>query len=136
MDKEYDYVDYFYGKFHGRVAIGVGYNQNMSEIYPLVFQNADGESIGIVALGFLPDKKKVVYIYHLGAFVSRCGDGSEILRELCRQADKFNICLRVGAVFMANGKDPEMAHNRLIQWYRRFGFKGDAGLLRYPCNNP
>ncbi|MBL7180175.1 MAG: hypothetical protein ABIK98_08320 [Pseudomonadota bacterium] len=137
MDKEYDYVDHLYKKYQGRVAIGVGYNQNLSEIYPLVFQNSDGESIGIVALGVIPNEKSVVHIYHLGAFISRRGDGSKILKELCRQADIFKIYLSVSAVFMPNGKDPQMDTKRLIKWYESFGFKGDSGLLRKPkTNNP
>jgi hypothetical protein len=34
MDQEHDYVTYFYEKYDGRVAIGVGYDQSLSEIYP------------------------------------------------------------------------------------------------------
>jgi hypothetical protein len=132
MGRETEYVNYFYGKYHGRVAIGVGYNQDLSEIFPFVFQNANGDSIGIVALGVLPEENKLVYIYHLGAFISKHGSGSIILKELCQQADRVGIRLSVSAINLANGKDPRMKAERLKKWYKSFGFKGDSGLIRNP----
>lgn len=132
MGRENDYVNHFYEKYHGRIAIGVGYKQDLSEIYPFVFQNINGESIGIVALGVLPDENNMVYIYHLGAFISRHGNGSVILTELCQQADNFGIHLSVGAIHMSNGKDPLMETKRLIRWYESFGFMGESGLIRNP----
>ena len=51
MDQEHNYVMYFYKKYEGRIAIGVGYDQDLAEIYPFVFEDTDGKSIGIVALG-------------------------------------------------------------------------------------
>ena len=51
MNQEHDYVNYFYQRYKGRVAIGVGYGQDLSEIYLFVFENADGKAIGIVASG-------------------------------------------------------------------------------------
>lgn len=132
MGNEKDYVDYFYEKYPGRVAIGVGYGQDLTEIYPLVFINIGGDAIGIVAMGVLPDEKKAVYIYHIGAFNPGRGNGSTILKELCRQADKFNICLRASAIILLNGQHPEMNTKRLSGWYKSFGFEDDAGLLRNP----
>jgi hypothetical protein len=132
MEKENQYVNYFYEKYQGRVAIGVGYGQNFSEIFPFVFINTAGDAIGIVALGVIPESEDIVYIYHLGAFISGCGHGSTILKELCHQADRFNICLSVSAISMPNGKDPSMGKEQLTQWYESFGFTGDSGLLRKP----
>ncbi len=51
MNQEHAYVNYFYQKYEGRVAIGVGYGQDLSEIYPFVFEDTDGNAIGIAALG-------------------------------------------------------------------------------------
>ena len=135
MSKANDYVNHFYRKYQGRIAIGVGYNENLTEIYPIVFQNSEGESIGIAALGAIHDKNKMVYIYHLGAFESRCGNGSLILKELCDQADAFDVSLKASAVVLPNGKDPAMTTRQLIEWYKRFGFKNNAGLLREPKND-
>ena len=132
MNKETDYVDYFYNKYQGRVAIGVGYNMDMSEIFPMVYQTSDEESIGIVALGVIENDKNVVHIYHLGAFISRQGDGSRILKELCHQADEFDICLSVSAVVMPNGRKNQMKDKQLERWYKSFGFAGEEGLLREP----
>jgi len=127
-----DYVRYFYNKYQGRVAIGVGYTEALAEIYPLVFKNEDKESIGIVAIDAIPNEERIVYIYHLGAFESQCGNGSIILQELCEQADKFNITLKVSPIVMPNGKEPAMATDQLVVWYEKFGFRGSSGLLRLP----
>lgn len=135
MKIENDYVDYFYKKYQGRVAIGVGYNQDITEIYPLVYQTPCGKPIGIVALDVINNEKTVVHIYHLGAFISGQGNGSQILHELCRQADNFNIYLSVSAIEMPVGGKPQMGGKHLTRWYKSFGFKGDAGLLRKPCES-
>ena len=55
-----------------------------------------------------------------------------ILKELCYQADKFDIILSLSAVFSPNGIDPIMDTKRLVQWYERFGFTGESGLSREP----
>jgi hypothetical protein len=127
-----NYINRFYEKYGGRVAIGVGYNPDLSEIYPLVFKNHAAESIGIVALGATLDEHRTVYIYHLGAFEPRNGNGTRILQELCDQADKFGVALKASAIVTPNGKDDDMTTDQLEKWYRKFGFKGDAGLLRKP----
>jgi len=65
MNQEHDYVNYFYEKYEGRVAIGVDYDQNLSEIYPFVYEDIAGKSIGIVALGvYRWDSISYVHIYH------------------------------------------------------------------------
>jgi hypothetical protein len=135
MNKEYKYVEYFYDKYRGRVAISVGYGPNLSEIFPFVFINTEGDAIGIVALGVVPELEDKVYIYHLGAFLSKHGHGSIILKELCHQADRFNIRLSVSPIVMPNGKDPTMENGQLTEWYQNFGFKGSSGLLRKPNIN-
>ena len=132
MDKENQFVDYFYDRYQGRVAIGVGFGQDLKEIFPFVFIDTEGYAIGIAALGSMEDTKRFVYIYHLGAFIPRHGNGSVILKEICRQADIYKISLSVAAISMKNGKDPLMDTECLIEWYGQFGFKGDAGLLRKP----
>ncbi|WP_022665882.1 YkgJ family cysteine cluster protein [Desulfospira joergensenii] len=132
MAREMDYVDYFYQKYRGRVSLGVGYHQNLSEIYPFIFQNVHGKPIGIVAMGAVSNGEKAVHIYHIGSFVTRQGKGSQILQELCRKADCFNIHLSVSPVFMPNGKDPHMNYGLLTEWYEKFDFKGEANLLRSP----
>lgn len=131
--KEFEYVDYFYGKYQGRVALGVGYDQNFSEIYPFIFQNAYGHPIGIVAMGIVDTGEKLnVHIHHIGAFITQKGAGSLILNELCRKADCFNIRLGVSPVYMPNGTDPQMDFDRLSEWYNRFNFKGESYLMRTP----
>ena len=132
MDKEKKYVEFFYEKFSGRISLGVGYNNDLTEIFPFVFEK-DGTPLGIVAIGAISNGMELVNIYHIGAFRPKLGDGSFILKELCNQADRFNITLSVSAIFMPNGKDPVMESDKLTNWYKGFGFKGDDGLVREPA---
>ena len=132
MQNEKAYVDYFYDNYKGRVAIGVGYNNQITEIYPLVYQTVNGSSIGVVALDVVEHDEKWVHIYHIGAFVTRQGDGSKILEELCLQADGYNISLGVSPIVMPNGTGSQIGDAQLVKWYQRYGFKGEAGLLRQP----
>lgn len=131
MNKEDRLVAYFYESYEGRVPIGVGYHQDITAIYPLVFENSAGASIGLIALGVSAHAKRVVHIYHLAAFISGCGSGSEMLSELCRQADDFDVDLSVSAVVKPNGNKLQISTPKLVQWYKRHGFKGDdTHLLR------
>jgi hypothetical protein len=132
MNKGDAYVGYFNERYDGRVAISVGYSDKMAEIYPIVFQNSAGESIGIVALDVLEETKDTVHIYHLGAFIAKMGHGSTMLDELCEKADRCGISLSVSAISMPNGRDRQMGVRRLAQWYGKFGFEGDGGMLRKP----
>ena len=134
MQPEKNYVEFFYDKFEGRVAIGVGYDQNLSEIYPFVFEDANGKSIGVVALGvYTHDEVNLVHIYHIGAFKSNHGNGSRILQQLCLQADKDQIILSLSPIFMPNGKNEPMSTEQLMAWYGRFGFKGGSPFRREPA---
>ena len=133
MAPENDYVEYFYKKYEGRVAIGVGYDQNLSEIYPFVFEDPDGSSIGVVALGvFRHEELNYVHIYHIGSFKSNHGNGSQILKELCLQADQYQIILSLSPIFMPNGKSEPMSTEQLRSWYGRFGFQGSSPYKREP----
>lgn len=126
------YVCRFYSKYKGRIAIGVGYSGDMVEVYPLVFQNEKNEFIGIIAMNAIQNEERNVYIYHIGVFKTKCGNGSLILKELCDQADKFNVSLKLSPIVMPNGKDPLMTANQLKAWYMKFGFQGNSGLVRNP----
>ena len=134
MNQEHDYVDYFYEKYEGRVAIGVGYDQNLSEIHPFVYEDIAGKSIRIVALGvYKQESISYVHIYHIGSFKSSRGDGNQILQALCLQADKYQIILSLSPMAMSNGKDEPMSDERLREWYGKFGFKGGSHFRREPC---
>ena len=133
MSQENDYVNYFYDKYEGRVAIGVGYADDLSEIYPFVFEDSDGASIGLVALGvYTAESVAYVHIYHMGSFKGRRGSGTQILEELCLQADKHQIILSLSPIYMPNGKDEEMSDEQLRDWYASHGFKGRSHFIREP----
>ena len=134
MESEHDYVNFFYNKFEGRVAIGVGYDQNLSEIYPFVFEDPDGKSIGLVALGvYALGNVNHVHIYHIGSFKGNRGSGSQILQKLCFQADKYQIILSLSPIFMPNGKNEPMSTEQLMAWYAKFGFRGSSPFKRVPA---
>ena len=134
MNPEHDYVSFFYSKFEGRVAIGVGYDQNFAEIYPFVFEDTDGKSIGIVALGVYEHENiNHVHIYHIGSFKNNRGNGGLILRQLCFQADKYQIILSLSPIFMPNGKHEQISTEQLRSWYGRFGFRGSSPFKREPA---
>ncbi len=129
---ELNYVNYFYQKYKGRVALSAGYDQNHSEIFPFIFQNAYGAPIGIVAMGVTGNGKKKVHLYHVGSFMPKIGDGNLMMKELCRKADCFDIQLSVSPAFMANDKNRSIDHTWLSQWYEKFNFKGNPNFLRSP----
>ena len=132
-----DYVRFLYNKYQGRVAIGVGYDQNLSEIYPFVFEDLGGSSIGIVALGvFTHENNDYVHIYHIGAFIVNRGKGAQMLQELCIQADKYQIILSLSPIFMPNGKSKPMSDESLRGWYGRFGFRFSSGYCVIFFSNP
>ena len=133
MNQEHHYVNFFYKKYEGRVAIGVGYYQDLSEIYPFVFEDTDGNSIGVVALAvYTHENIDCVHIYHLGSFKSNRGNGNKMLEELCLQADKYQIILSLSPIIMPNGKNESMTSELLTKWYGRFGFKGSPHFKREP----
>ncbi len=116
MEQEHDFMTYFYKKFEGRVAIGVGYDQNLSEIYPFVFEDTDGKSIGVVALGvYTIENMNYVHIYHLGAFENNRGNGSQILQELCFQANEYQIINLPLGIVINNSDDPQLVADRIVQ---------------------
>jgi len=115
------------------VAIGVGYNQDLSEIYPFVFEDTAGKSIGVVALGvYLYEGVSHVHLYHIGSFKGNRGNGARILQELCLQADKYRITLSLSPIPMPNGANESMSSECLRKWYGKFGFKGRSHFLRAP----
>ena len=133
MTQEDKYVNYFYEKYEGRVALGVGYDQNLSEIYPFVYEDIAGNSIGIAALCVYNQKNtKHVQIYHVGSFKNNRGNGSQILQALCFQADKYQIILSLSPISMPSGIDAPMSDERLREWYGNFGFKGSSHFRREP----
>lgn len=133
MAQEHEFVKYFYERFEGRVAIGVGYDQDLFEIYPFVFEDPAGNSIGIVALGvYRHERINCVHIYHIGAFNINRGNGGQILQELCDQADKQRVIMSLSPIFMPNGKDAAMSDERLREWYGRYGFRGRSHFKREP----
>jgi hypothetical protein len=133
VSQENDYINYFYDKYKGRVAIGVGYADDLSEIYPFVFEDPGGAAIGLVALGeYMVESISYVHIYHIGSFMGRRGSGTQILEELCLQADKHQVILSLSPIYMPNGNDEVMSDEHLRDWYGRYGFKGVSHFKREP----
>jgi hypothetical protein len=74
-----------------------------------------------------------VDIYHISDFTPVKGDGSEILRSLCKAADEYggHLCIQAEAQF--NGKQT-MTTPELIGWHHRFGFTGNRMMHREPVS--
>lgn len=127
------YVECFYAKYRGRVAIGVGYAQDMVEIFPFVLEDEGGNALGIIAMATLSnDQINSVHIFHLSAFMPNCGNGTKILEILCIKADRLNVTLSLSPIPSPNGKARQMNSVQLTRWYRKFGFTGDSLLCRIP----
>ena len=127
------YVDCFYKRYQGRVAINVGYSQKMEEIFPFVLEDEQGKSLGIIAMAALLNEDiTAVHIYHFSVFIQKCGNGSKMLTELCNHADSRNVVLSLSPIPSPNGRDDQIHSPQLISWYLKFGFRGDALLCRQP----
>jgi len=131
--REDQYVDDFYMRYKGRVAIGVGYAGDMMEVFPFVLKDRQNNALGIVAMATLPhDDAPVVHIFHFSVFEQRCGNGSKMLDTLCRKADQLNVTLTLSPIPSRNGKDDLISDADLIGWYHKYGFTGDLLLRRLP----
>ena len=129
------YVDYFYNKFKGRISIGVGYGQDMLEIFPFLFEDDDGQALGIAAMAPLfNDEINSVHIFHLSVFQSNCGSGTVMLEALCIKADQLGIVLSLSPIPSPNGRADLISRRQLVSWYRKFGFEGEALLCRLPVD--
>ena len=130
---EEQYVAYFYTAYKGRIAIGVGYAQDMVEVFPLVLDDAKGNALGIIAMATLSNNRiNSVHIFHLGAFQAKRGDGSAILDILCLKADEMQVTLSLSPIPAPNGESGQITSGQLLRWYRKFGFTGDGLLQRAP----
>jgi hypothetical protein len=126
-------VEFFYKTYRGRVAIGVGYAEDMREIFPFVLVDDDGNALGVIAMATLSnDAMDSVHIFHLSVFRTRRGNGSRILKILCLIADQLQVRLTLSPIPSPNGKTGQITGEQLIGWYRKFGFAGDAFLCRSP----
>jgi GNAT superfamily N-acetyltransferase len=131
--REERFVNGYYEQYSGRVAIGVGYAPGMVEIFPFVLEDRHGKALGIVAMAALSNERTTsVHIFHISAFEQKKGDGSRMMRNLCREADRSQVALSLSPIPVANGRDRRISGSRLLTWYRQFGFAGDALLVRQP----
>ncbi|SCY63122.1 hypothetical protein [Desulfoluna spongiiphila] len=126
----------FYSRFSGRIALSVGYGPGLVEIFPFVFEDLCGTPIGIIALAVMvQDDREVVHLYHLGAFIPGSGNGTKMLEELCREANRLCVAISLSPTPCPDGTPPLLDVKALDAWYRRFGFQGDAHLVREPVSS-
>lgn len=104
MSKATEYVDYMYSLYEGRAAITVDINGESKTVQPFVFESHNKIPIGLVAMcaskSITPNE---VDLYHISAFITGRGKGSEILRFLCEMADEYGVRLCVEATALFNG---------------------------------
>jgi hypothetical protein len=132
--QENRFLKCFYTRYPGRVAIGVAYSQEMMEIFPIVIDDDQGNILGIVAMAAMANGSMAsVHIFHFSVFRQKHGHGTQMLEVLCRQADKLNVVLSLSPIPSPNGEDHQINSRQLIDWYHKFGFRGDTLLSRQPC---
>ena len=131
--QENRFINCFYQRYPGRVAIGVAYSQEMNEIFPIVIDDDQGNVLGIVAMASMTHDSLVsVHIYHFSVFSQRQGNGTKMLKILCKKADRLNVILTLSPIPSPNGEADDIGSQKLASWYRQFGFEGDALLTRQP----
>lgn len=132
MTKATEYVKYMYSQFEGRAAVTVGVNSDSETIYPFVYENNSQMPIGLIAMSVDNISNSAdVDVYHISAFKPGNGQGSEIMNYICYSADEFGIRLCIQATALFSGRRA-LAGVDLINWYRKFGFKGDEIMYRDP----
>jgi len=137
VQKETLFLEILYERYPGRVAISVAYSEGMTEVFPIVISDRQGNILGIVAMAAIGDRDSAaVHIYHLSVFNQRNGHGTKMLQILCHQADLSNIVLCLSPIPSPNGEEHIIGSHKLISWYRQFGFEGDTSLCRQPRPEP
>lgn len=135
MEQERRFVRYLYDRFKGRIAIGVGYDADMSEIYPFVYESPQGNALGIVALSAIHNESgDSVYIFHFSTFDTNKGSGRIMLDELCNLADHYQVVLSLSPFTLSNGSKNLMNSKQLRSWYGSYGFEGDVFFKREPIS--
>lgn len=125
------YVQGFYCRFAGRIPLSAGWSDG--NIYPLVFEDESGKPIGLVAMAANASYgPNTVQVYLIASFLPRRGDGSKILKALCAEADDRQIELLLQAESLGADKRYFTPQNKLIAWYRSFGFTGGRVMVRKP----
>jgi hypothetical protein len=131
--QENRFLNSFYRRYPGRVAIGVAYSQDMLEVFPIVIEDAQGDILGIVAMAAMSNADiSSVHIFHISVFRQKRGNGTRMIEILCREADKLSVVLSLSPIPTPNGEDHQISSRQLIEWYRQFGFRGGTLLSRQP----
>jgi len=127
------YVASFHKRFRGRIAICVGYSEEMVEVFPIVIEDENMKALGIVAMAAMSNEDIAsVHFLHFSVFKPRCGNGSKMIVMLCQKADQLGVALSINPIPMPNGRDSQVSSQALIDWYGQYGFRGDTLLIRRP----
>ena len=110
----------------------VGVNNEAETVHPFVYENHSNVPIGLIAMSAANISEPAdVDVYHISAFVPGKGQGSEIMRFLCKAADEFGVRLCLQAEVQFSGTQ-SMARVDLICWYHKYGFTGNDIMYREP----
>lgn len=133
MTKAEEFVAELYSTFEGRVPFTSGYAKGFARsIYPVVFENAEGKPIGLVAAAANNDEDtSEVQLFHVSAFKPGLGHGKEIMFFICKLADRHGVKLYLQAEIQFTDKKTPIGED-LINWYRQFGFEGGSFMNRRP----
>ena len=132
MTRASQYVSHMYSQFEGRAAVIVGVNSDSKTIYPFVYENNRHIPIGLIAMSAGQDSSPAgVDVYHISAFTPGSGQGTEMMNYLCNSADVFGVRLYIQAKALFSGRRT-LGGSDLVNWYRKFGFKGEGEMYRDP----
>ena len=132
MTRAAEYVNHMYSLYEGRAAVTVGVNSELNSVHPFVFENQSKVPIGLIAMSADGISNPInVDIYHVSAFITGKGQGSEIMNFLCSAADEYGVRLCMQAEVQFNGNQT-MTTPELIDWYHKFGFTGKKTMHREP----
>lgn len=130
MNKTEKYISCLYGKFPGRVPLGVGFSRN--KVYPFVFTDSKGYARGIIGIEKDKEKTDTVRLHHISAFETDQGYGSAMLQYLCDLADEMRVHILVQPEVLSGHENNKMTVTQLQKWYEDHGFESKGIFIRSP----
>ncbi len=126
---ELEFIKEFKSRFSGKLDRSKIIDLASGPSYPFLVEE-EGNAIGCMYLHFEPSMRPpMVWVIYLKAYGKRKGNGSKMLRMLCRFADEAGIRLYLESVADPGGP---LAGVQLVNWYKRYGFQGDVVMEREP----
>ncbi len=97
------------------------------EPFPFIVKQ-NNKSLGCLYLHIdLMMREPMVWVMYLKSYQK--GNGTKLLELICKEADAMDVKLYLEP---APDNDSRMNFYDLVAWYRRYGFTGEATMVRIP----